>query len=391
MSQESPRVLVSHPGRQHSDRTGAALASEGWLAGYWTGIPVHGRWRSGGIAGIPRELVTVAPWVATTRRGLEALLPGRVARWGDFLSSRSFDRWAASRLKSQEIDAVIGYEVGCRRIFREARSRGVTTILDAAAIHPAAQIGSGSGPRPSRLARRVLECKEAEIRDADGILVVSSFARDTYLEAGIPAEKVFLVPLGVDLERFGPAPRPRTGPATFAFVGSTIERKGIDPLERAFFDVVSRFPEARLRVAGAVLGPGVSIRNRRTPGWEFVGKLRGEALVDLNRDADVLVLPSLEDSFGLVVPEALACGTPVLVTERTGARDLVREGENGWIVSAGDAARLADRLVWIASHLDQVRGMRQRCIESVRDIGWKRYSQALIEALSNILAAGRAK
>lgn len=391
MSSKTPRVLLSHPGRQHSDRTGAALAERGWLAGYWTGIPIRGRWRSGGIAEIPRELITVVPWVAATRRGLEWLLPDRVAGWGDHLSSRAFDRWAASRLGATELDAVIGYEVGCRRLFREAHRRGVTTILDAAAIHPAAQIGRSAGRSQSRLASRVLECKESEIRDADAILVVSSFARESYIEAGVPAEKVFLVPLGVDLERFGPAPRPRSGPATFAFVGSTIERKGIDALERAFCDLVRVHPDSRLRVAGAVLGPGAAIRNRSTPGWEFVGKLHGDALVDFYRGSDVLILPSLEDSFGLVVPEALACGTPVIVTERTGARDLVREGENGWIVPAGDAARLAERLVQIASRIEEVRAMRPHCVESVRDIGWKRYSETLIRTLAAILATGRAK
>jgi len=390
MTSKAPRVLLSHPGRQHSDRAAAALAAERWLAAYWTGIPVHGRWRSGGIPEIPESRITVVPWVAATRRGLEALLPDRIAGWGDHLSSRVFDRWAASRLGSMELDAVIGYEVGCRRLFREARRRGMKTILDAAAIHPAAQIGRSTRQRPSRLAVRVLACKESEIRDADAILVVSSFARETYVEAGVPEEKVFLVPLGVDLERFGPAPRPRSGPVTFAFVGSTIERKGIDALERAFQEVVRLHPDARLRVAGAVLGPGVSIRNRSAPGWEFAGKLHGEALVDFYRASDVLVLPSLEDSFGLVVPEALACGVPVIVTERTGARDLVREGENGWVVPAGDAARLTERLVRVANRIDEVRALRPRCVESVRDVGWNRYSEALIRALTVILGTGRA-
>jgi glycosyltransferase involved in cell wall biosynthesis len=62
------------------------------------------------------------------------------------------------------------------------------------------------------------------------------------------------------------------------------------------------------------------------------------------RTSSVLVLPSLEEGFGLVVPQALACGTPCIVSDRVGARDLISHRENGSIFAVGDSSALAAEL-----------------------------------------------
>ena len=74
------------------------------------------------------------------------------------------------------------------------------------------------------------------------------------------------------------------------------------------------------------------------------------------------MLPSRNDSFGMVVPEALASGTPVLVSDRVGApRTWSTEGKNGWIVPVDDAGALADRMAWCAGRPGAVRAMRPAC------------------------------
>ncbi len=70
--------------------------------------------------------------------------------------------------------------------------------------------------------------------------------------------------------------------------------------------------------------------------------------------SDLLVLPSLEDGFGLVVTEAMRAGLPVIVTEMCGAKEIVEEGVNGWIVKEGDSEALAERLKWAVDHVDLV-------------------------------------
>lgn len=321
------------------------------------------------------------------RRALEAVLPRSRRGWGEYFANRVFDHWAAVRLPRLRVDAVVGYESGCKELFGAARRMGTATILDAAAIHYAAQ-GSWKEDGVTPALRRALNSvKQEEIERAGAILTVSRFARDTYIAGGADAERVQVVPLGVDSFRFSASKRPSGVPLRLCFVGSTLERKGIRDLAVAMSSLLRYAPNALLRVAGAVLGPGLEIRKEVASGWEFLGKVRGSELVRLYQESDVLVLPSLEDSFGLVVPEALACGTPVLVTNRTGARDLVLEGVNGWVVPAGDASALAERLLWVASHLEDVRAMRPHCAESVRGNGWEDYSHNLIGILKPMLAA----
>src|SRR4029079_8151257 len=97
------------------------------------------------------------------------------------------------------------------------------------------------------------------------------------------------------------------------------------------------------------------------PGVTVLGSLSQAELAARLRAADCLVLPSRNESFGMVVPEALAAGLPVLVSDRVGASDLVTEGRNGWVVRAGDARALAERMLGASRNREDLRGMRPAC------------------------------
>ncbi len=384
-----PRILVTHAGRQYSHRFASAVQARDWLTGYWSGVPATGAWAGDAAGLISPDLQISAPWAPAIRRVLERLLPARSRGWGDFLANRSFDGWASSRLPRAGAAVVVGYEVGCLHSFRVAKQLGALTILDAAALHHRSQRRWSDEPGRSRLAKSLVRVKDAELELADFVITTSEFARMTYVDAGFPPDRVRAVQLGADLGRFVPGPRAGAGSAPrFCFVGSTIERKGIRELAVAMEDVLAEVPDAQLRVAGAVLGPGAELRSRRARGWTFLGKLRGEALVDLYRSSDALLLPSLEDSFGMVVAEALACGTPALVSDRTGASDLIREDVNGWVVPAGDAEQLTARMLWIARNLEAVRELDKACVESVSQASWEEYSRRLCETLEDFIRIG---
>src|SRR5205085_368870 len=118
------------------------------------------------------------------------------------------------------------------------------------------------------------------------------------------------------------------------FAGATIRRKGIDLLLEAFRGVRTSFPAACLRV----VGPSGDASSLLVDGdrVEVMGAIDQAALARELSEADCLVLPSRHDSYGMVVVEALAAGTPVLVSDMVGAKDLVEPGVNGWIVPMGD-------------------------------------------------------
>jgi glycosyltransferase involved in cell wall biosynthesis len=216
----------------------------------------------------------------------------------------------------------------------------------------------------------------------------------------VPPARVHAVALGADLERFTPGsgteaaldtdPAGRAEPRRedalrFLFCGATIHRKGFDLLLDAFDRLVAAGLDVRLRVVGPRGDSAGLLPGRGGGRIEVSGPVgQGELVAELRR-ADCLVLPSRNDSYGMVVAEALACGLPVLVSEMVGAKQLVREGGNGWIVAAGDAGALAERMAWCARNPRAVRGMRQACRRSAEAAAWPAYHHRVAELLRGLI------
>jgi glycosyltransferase involved in cell wall biosynthesis len=398
------KILLTHPGRQHSHQAAVALERAGMLAGYWAGVPAVGAQAQRLPAWVRRRFARYAPvpldprrvrWFPATpalrRLGDALLLHGAAARL-DLFACRLFDRWAAAALPRAGADAVIACEISALATFRAARRLGVATILDAPSLHHLAQDRLHGTTDPPDLHRRIARIKDQEIALADQVLTVSSLARDTYLEAGVPAERVHAVTLGADLELFTPGDEAGTrrengGDDSFRFLfcGATIPRKGYDLLLEAFERVAAETPAARLRVVGPVVGAADLPDGRAGARISVAGPVGQPELADELRHADCLVLPSRQDSYGLVVPEALACGLPVLVSDMVGAKELVAPGRNGWIVPAGDAAALAERMAWCIRNRKAVRGMREQCRRSAEAATWPAYHRRLAELLRAIV------
>ncbi|HEV3459555.1 MAG TPA: glycosyltransferase family 4 protein [Thermoanaerobaculia bacterium] len=398
------KILVTHPGRQHSHQAALALEREGMLAGYWAGVPAleqqMGRvppWLRPRLARyepveIDRRRARWFPATPSLRRLGDILLPSRAAARVDLLACRLFDRWAAAGLPRAGADAVIACEISALATFTAARRLGMATILDAPSLHHQAQDRLHGTTDSPELHDRILRIKDEEIALADQVLTVSSLARDTYVEAGVPGDRVHAVMLGADLELFTPAP-PGGGPGgrgddggfCFLYCGAPIRRKGFDLLLDAFDRVAAGPPAARLRVVGP-RGDAASLVDGRGGGRiALVGPIGQPALAEELRRADCLVLPSRNDSYGMVVTEALACGVPVLVSEMVGAKELVVPGRNGWIVPAGDAAALAERMAWCVRNRAAVRGMREQCRRSAAAATWPAYHRRLTELLRAIV------
>ncbi|MFE5937439.1 glycosyltransferase family 4 protein [Streptomyces sp. NPDC056470] len=155
---------------------------------------------------------------------------------------------------------------------------------------------------------------------------------------------------GVDVERFTPGLPPSTRPRTVVYVGR-LDRssswKGVDVLLHAFAALTADLPEARLRLVGGgdALPDHTALAERLgiTDRVEFAGALTGETLLTAMREAAVLVLPSLTaaESFGMVLVEAMACGTPVIGSDAGGIPYVISDGTTGLLVPHNDPAALA--------------------------------------------------
>jgi glycosyltransferase involved in cell wall biosynthesis len=398
-------VLVTHPGRQHSHRAALALERAGLLAAYWSGVPASAtefrrapgflRSRLAGYAPVPLPDERVASFLATPslRRLGDSYLPAAAARWSDFYACRRFDRQVRRRLATVTCRVVLACEISARDTFRASRDKGLLRVLDAPSLHPAVQDrlhGTADSPRLHAAVRRV---KDEEIGLADHVLTVSDMARDSYLEAGVSASKVHAIALGADLDLFRPPDAPRRlepdQPLRLLFAGATIPRKGFDVLLAALDRVAEAIATAgsgggfELRLAG----PSTDDAWRARPWASSAGSVGQAALVEEMRRAHLLVLPSRNDSYGMVVAEAMATGLPVLVSDQVGAKELVRDGVNGWVVPAGDAQALARRVLACVEHPSTVLGLATAARATAETATWSAYEQRVSRFFRELLAA----
>ncbi len=116
-----------------------------------------------------------------------------------------------------------------------------------------------------------------------------------------------------------------------------------------------------------------------------MGSVPQHVLFSAYEQADVLVFPTLSDGFGMVVLEAFARGLPVITTDQAGAADLVRPGENGLVVPAGDREALSRALEWCLDNRPALYRMRQAALDTARNWQWPQYRAALADRLSGAL------
>lgn len=175
---------------------------------------------------------------------------------------------------------------------------------------------------------------------------IGRWAIDGYRREFGADRRYFNVPYFSDLARFTNARRDapeQGGPRRLLFSGALIGRKGVDLLARSFREFARNGDDIRLDIVG-----DGDMRNRLMHLLEpvsakvcFHGFRQWGELPELYARAHVLCVPSRYDGWGLVVPEGLAAGLPVIATDRMGAAvDLLRDGVNGWIVPAGDYDQL---------------------------------------------------
>ncbi len=200
------------------------------------------------------------------------------------------------------------------------------------------------GPLFSRL-------KQWIVRHAQHLTVVSTAMRDKAIELGVPADKISVIPMGVDAQEiFVPPPvgAPREG---LIFVGRLVDKKGIEYLLKAMPAVLESHPTVRLKIIGD--GP---LRSQLeevaedlgiSPALDFLGAVPNHAIPDHLRQSAVAVIPSIVTDNGdqegapVAVMEVMACGCATVVSDYPGARDLVEDGSNGTLVPQRDPGELA--------------------------------------------------
>jgi phosphatidylinositol alpha-mannosyltransferase len=169
-----------------------------------------------------------------------------------------------------------------------------------------------------------------------------------------------IIPNGVDTDFFrtDASTAPPTGEPELLFLGRLDPRNGLDTVLAAMPSVLARLPGARLTVAGD--GPLRPLYERlaRPLGERvtFVGRVNGDRPEHYAR-ADMYLCPTTKASFGITLLEAMACGTPLVVSDITGFRELVADGSEAALVPPSDPAAWADAVVRLSEDRTRLAAM----------------------------------
>ncbi len=377
-------VFVIHPSLQHSHQLAWALYERGLLQAFWSGVPVVSDgeklpfWLPQSYASkvktvaIPPELRRHPMYFqALLRAG--ALLPKGFS--GDDYAHRNFhwyDWWVAQHIGRLKPKVVVAYENSAYHTFRSAKAIGARCILDAPSLHHVSQeklLAFKQTPYLPEINRR----KDEEVALADLILTCAPLAAESYVENGVSASKVQSMLLGATVPEALVGWEKHNKPLRFIFAGGLRRLKSIDIILKVFERLNIEGFAYQLDFVGGEAEKGWVAAINNVPHSNYLGSVSQRMLFEHLAQSDCLLLPSRFDSFGMVVAEAMACGTPAIVSTQTGAKAMIEKyPQSGWIVDC-DAealyacvkARIQNRAALFAA--------REFALEAAQDFTWQAY------------------
>lgn len=279
----------------------------------------------------------------------------------DIFLSTAFDEWVARNIEPSEDKSWIfnGWNGFCEKSIIKAKKEGAVTVLERACPHIETQLNlmneemqmlSGKTEKTNRFHEKMV--REYEL--ADYIVVPSDYSAKSFIEKGFSPSKIKVVPLCYEQAINLNSSIERGEKFTVLFVGYNVYRKGLLYLLKAWNEL--NLPGARLIIRSSipeefkryVTGNNITVMDQH---------ISGKELADLYSQSSVFCLPSIDEGFGMVVLEAMASGLPVIITENVGAKDVITNGAEGFIVPIRDKEALKEKITFYYENREAAREM----------------------------------
>jgi glycosyltransferase involved in cell wall biosynthesis len=384
------RVLYSYPRRIGAGRVCyTAWQQVNGLVAAGADVVVH----TGSVA---RELPPEARVSTTLSRG-RVRVPYRAI--GQARAMVLHDRIVARRLKrlAGEIDIVHAWPQAALETLHTARELGIPTVLERPNAHTrfayetvAAECERIGVPLPPggehAFDAAILKREESEFHAADRLLCPSEFVVKTFLDQGHPRSQLVRHIYGYDENACSPRtePRPADAPLRVIFVGFAAVRKGLhfaldawlrSPASReggTFVIAGDILPAYAEKLSAQLAHPSVQALGHRTDVPELI------------RESDALVLPSVEEGFGLVCVEAMGSGSVPVVSDA--CTDVCRHLDNALVHRVGDVDALAKHLTMLHQDPELLARLRAASLQTAPTVTWTAAGRRLLDAYRETIA-----
>jgi glycosyltransferase involved in cell wall biosynthesis len=398
------RVLVTHPGGQHSPRLAAELNRRDALSAFYTSwafsaggatdyisrvLPDQWRHRLANrrILGVPSRQLRCRP--------VHELVARWRGRWGGddqqiwHRRAEAFQRSIPNN-ELASASAVIGFDTAAWVLSERCAKLSVPLILDQSTPHPDSKISTyetvsqlypdwGDAVETRRF--DVRQAEQIEHDRAARIVAGSSFVQATLTSHGVSAAKVCVNPYGVDSHRFHVTSRSKQRPLRFLYVGAMRARKGVPLLIEAWRELKAAASE--LWLIGSAPKQVLSLLPDLN-GLRYFGKVPHAEVANLMSQCDVFVFPSFFEGLALVILEAMACGLPVITTSTSGGGDVITQGQDGWIIEPGNLTQLFERMTYCLERPEVVPDMGRQARATAERFSWSAYGDRWMQILAEV-------
>lgn len=297
-------------------------------------------------------------------------------------------------IQEATLKGVYGYEDGAVNTFEEAKRLGLKCFYDLPTGYWRASrkllpleiercpewsetfIGFNDSPKK-------LERKDKELAQADVVFVASKFTAETLKEYPGKLPPVVIIPYGFPptFENREYQGFEKKRKLKLLFVGKLTQQKGIADL----FEAIKGMEKlVELTIVGHK-SANIKALDDELAKHNYIPTLPHPEILKLMRAHDILVFPSLFDGFGMVITEAMSQGTPVIASERSAGPDLIRHGENGWLIKAGSPPSLRRIIDELLENPDSIKKVGRAATESARERPWERYGEEMAQCIEKIL------
>ena len=387
------RIAVVVHGRFHAFDLSRALIEQGHDVIVFTNYPKHIVKKFG----VPPERVRSFLLHGLLARASAKLFGSRFCEAG---LHKLFGWWAAVAIQREaDFNAIHGFTGIAEEYLKSFVKGGCihSIVRGSAHIRTQAQLlmeeEQRAGVPIDKPSQWMIERELREYAAADLIIVLSSFAKQSFLDQGVAAEKLSLVPLGSELKRFRPADqiidercqRIRSGkPLRVLTVGNFSFQKGI-------FDLIPIAKKMSGRMSftfvGGISGEGLKLKREIAPFINFIPKMPQQNLPLVYNDADIFLFLTIQDGYAAVLAQAQAAGLPILATTNCAAPDIIETGKSGWVLPIRSPDAFIERLEWCDAHRNELVTMAKYTHEQFKGRDWSQVAADLVCSYQNWFAS----
>jgi glycosyltransferase involved in cell wall biosynthesis len=332
--------------------------------------------------GIEKNKIKTFPWIHAPymKRGVLNLdkLVWLTKAW-EWIDKETLDNYVTSHINHKTI--LIGLSGSGLKAGTKAKKLGGIYICDRGSSHISFQDEilkeeyKTWGFKFKGIDPRVVAKEESEYALADIITVPSEYAKQSFIKMGVSESKIVKIPYGARLDRFKKISNPKENEFRVLWVGGVSINKGFMYALEAF-EKLKHTSKEFIIVGGVSKEIKVLLINKDLTNVVFMGNVDNKKLPELYSISHVFLFASIDDGFGMVQAEALACGCPVIATENSGAADLFSDGIEGFIVPIRSPEAILEKLQLLADDNVLRKQMSDAALIKVQQLGgWETYGE----------------